>query len=362
MSYVRKLKDGWRGYATYKDKDGKYRNKSAGKFKFKKDAIKKARELETELNTGNIELKEISFADYYLRWYETYKKDGLAPVTSNRYRTFNKVIRDHFKDTMLKDVKRSDYQQFINWYGKNHGLSSVSKLNGAIRACIDCALDDEIITKDFTKRIKLVYNKDNERVVEYLNNDEIQRFKSALVANMDPRSTGRYMILTAIYTGARKSEIQALTWKDIDFMHSTISITKSWDDAKKEFKDTKTATSRRVVPVPRLLLDKLSDLKANKSTMVFKNGLGNIPTSPALKKQINSLLNDANIPEKKNFSFHSLRHVHVAYLISQGVDIYAISKRLGHSDITITLKVYSYLIDEYKAKNDDLIVSKLRAL
>lgn len=66
--------------------------------------------------------------------------------------------------------------------------------------------------------------------------------------------------------------------------------------------------------------------------------------------------------EKQGFHFHSLRHVHVAYLLGQGVDVYAISKRLGHSDITITLNTYSYLIDELKAKNDDLIITKLAAL
>lgn len=66
--------------------------------------------------------------------------------------------------------------------------------------------------------------------------------------------------------------------------------------------------------------------------------------------------------EKQGFHFHSLRHVHVAYLLSKGIDIYAISKRLGHSDITITLRAYSYLIDEYKAKNDSLIIDKLAEL
>ncbi|MCZ0891846.1 tyrosine-type recombinase/integrase [Ligilactobacillus saerimneri] len=360
---IRKEKDGlYRGYVFFYDKNHKRRGKSAGKFKRKKDALDATRDLEKELDTSNINLLEISFADYYQRWYETYKKYGLAEVTSKRYRTFSKAIRDHFKDKMLKDVKRSDYQQFINWYGKNHSLSSVSKLNGAIRACVEYAIDDDIIRKDFTTRVKLVYNKNHERAVEYLNNNELKKFKDALVANINPRSTGRYMILTAIYTGMRKSEIQALTWSDIDFLHSTISITKSWDDTKKEFKDTKTANSRRVVPVPRELLNYLQQLKFNGSTMVFQNALGNIPTSPSLKKQINSILDDAEVPPKNNFSFHSLRHVHVAYLISKGVDIYAISKRLGHSDITITLKVYSYLIDEYKAKNDKQIIRELGAL
>ena len=66
--------------------------------------------------------------------------------------------------------------------------------------------------------------------------------------------------------------------------------------------------------------------------------------------------------KKQGFHFHSLRHVHVAYLLGQGVDVYAISKRLGHANVTITLNTYSYLIDEYKAKNDELIINQLEAL
>lgn len=66
--------------------------------------------------------------------------------------------------------------------------------------------------------------------------------------------------------------------------------------------------------------------------------------------------------KKQGFHFHSLRHVHVAYLLGQGVDVYAISKRLGHSTITTTLNTYSYLIEEYKAKNDTLIINKLAEL
>ena len=61
----------------------------------------------------------------------------------------------------------------------------------------------------------------------------------------------------------------------------------------------------------------------------------------------------------KGFHFHSLRHSHVAYLLSRGIDIYIISKRLGHADVSTTTKVYSYLMDEYKAKNDQQIREEL---
>ncbi len=95
--------------------------------------------------------------------------------------------------------------------------------------------------------------------------------------------------------------------------------------------------------------------------MVFINQYGTIPTSSAVNKTLRDCLSKINI-NKHGFHFHSLRHTHVAYLLSEGIDIYAIAKRLGHSDITTTTRIYSYLIDEFKTQTDDLISSSLDKL
>lgn len=361
MSYTKKVNKGYYGYATYYDKHGKRHVKSAGLFKLKRQAQQAGNDLEKELDQRNMDLQDITLVAYYERWFKLYKQSNITDVTKNRYKVIGKAIHDYFDDTKLVNIRRSDYQGFINWYGANHARDSVTKLNGALRSCVGYAIDDDIITKDFTHNVQLVYDRSRKVNVEYLTTAELARLKDAVVQSLNHLSTSRYMILTAIYTGMRKSEIQALTWKDIDFLHSTISINKSWDEKKKAFKPTKTSSSKRTIKVNRSLLNVIADLKANHSVMVFQNVLGTIPTSNALNKCLRSIMNLAGI-KKQGFHFHSLRHVHVAYLLSKGVDIYAISKRLGHSDITVTLKKYSYFIDEFKAKSDDLIVSKLAEL
>lgn len=53
------------------------------------------------------------------------------------------------------------------------------------------------------------------------------------------------MILTAIYTGARLGEIQALTWSDIK--GDTISVKKSWNETTQEFQPTKNESSIRTI-------------------------------------------------------------------------------------------------------------------
>lgn len=64
----------------------------------------------------------------------------------------------------------------------------------------------------------------------------------------------------------------------------------------------------------------------------------------------------------KNFHFHCLRHSHVAYLLANDVDLYAISKRLGHKDMTITAKTYAYLLEDKREKEENKIVDTLNNL
>lgn len=345
------------------DNQDKRHQKSAGYFDRRKDAVATAERVRDELQEQlNPDLTEITLADYYQRWYQLYKEQGITRITQNRYKVIGNVLTKYFNKKKLKDVRKSDYQAFINWYGADHARDSVNKLNGAVKKMVSFALDDEIIRKDFTSNIQVIANKDRERKVEYLNQKETAVLMDAVKDGLDPDHPVKYMILTALLTGMRKSEIQALTWNDLDFLHSTININKSWDEIEKAFKATKTLSSRRVIPVNRELLKMLASLKANNSTMVFYSPeYDQVPTGNALNKALRLIMHQQAIA-KQGFHFHSLRHVHVAYLLGKGVDVYAISKRLGHSDITITLKTYSYLIDEYKAQNDDLIVKKLQEL
>ena len=193
---------------------------------------------------------------------------------------------------------------------------------------------------------------------------ELKHLISALNDDLRPDNVKPYIVLTAIYTGARFSEILALTWKDVDYLHRTITINKSVDYKYNiGFKPTKNESSNRTIRVNSELLKILAQLKVNRTPLLFAK------TPQSFK---NSFLQDANSYlkstlerigiKKRDYTFHALRHSHVAFLLSQGIDIYAISKRLGHSNMTTTINVYAYLIDEYKHKLDDEIEQKLAQL
>ena len=171
------------------------------------------------------------------------------------------------------------------------------------------------------------------------------------------------MILTAIYTGARLGEIMALSWSDINEPWKTISITKASNyHVDGSDKKTKNESSVRTIRVNQEMIDLLNELRVNHSDKVFRNQEGTVPGSNGVNKVLRHAMKVAGITGKEGFHFHSLRHVHVAYLLSQGVDIYSISQRLGHKDISTTTKDYAYLINEMKAKAEKHVEGILDSL
>jgi len=371
MASIKKVYGKWQARITWHDDNGKRHSKSKNGFPTKKLAIQWADELKSQLNHGIQIEKTITLKGYYDKWVQTYKKPKITSKTLNRYNNVGRVIAKYFKETDIKKITRINYQAFINEYGRNHAQSSVKKLNSIIRSCVKSAILDDYLQKDFTQNVTLTADSSKTLEVEYPNVKEIKAILNATINGMTGRRyTSRYMIVTAIYTGMRKEEIQALTWNDIDFIHHTINIDKAWKETKDKdetvehfkthhFKPTKNKSSIRKIKVNTKLIHLLGELRINApSNLVFIDQFGTIPTSTPLNEKLREIMSELCI-KKKNFHFHSLRHSHVALLLSNGIDIYAISKRLGHNDISTTMNTYAYLIDEYKDKSDKAILKAL---
>lgn len=359
MASYRKLKSGWK-VTVSKRVNGELKQISKNGFATKAEARLWGAQMEADTDTMSD--AAIPFTDYFWSWYETYKAPKLAQLTCDKYMTIHKSLCNWFGKQKLSSITRADYQHYINQFGSCHAKDTVYKYHSVIKACVKSAVLDELIAKNFTDGIELVYNAGRSIDVEYLEIDELKKLTKATATNFDPHYTTRYIIYTAIFTGMRLGEILALTWNDVDFKNHTIDINKSWDYIHHTgFKPVKTSSSKRVIKVNQELLNALGALKLNGYEMVFENQFRTIPSPTAIRKMLLTLLAECNI-HRKNFHFHSLRHTHVAYLLYCGVDLYGISKRLGHSDMTITARKYSYLLSAYSEKLDNQITGALSLL
>lgn len=292
----------------------------------------------------------------------TVPKEGIKKFIASYKKIFGK--------TKVSKITRLLYQNFMNTYGKEHAKDTVYKTNGTIRSCVKDAMGEGIIKINFTNRINLIWNDERTRKIDYLNFKEVQKLKNSLLDGIKPSYISHYMLLTIIYTGMRPGEIRVLTWHDIDFKNHTINISKSWDydnqkiinyDSDDINKATKNRSSTRIIKVDQKLLNILSQLRPNHHERLFIGKDGSIPTSNAVNKVLRKQLAKNKI-NKDGFHFHSLRHTHVAVLLFKGVDLYSISKRLGHSNMSTTANTYAYMLDELKQQSDKQIVNILDEL
>lgn len=340
---------------VYWIEDGKRKSKSKGGFKTKREAQIYANELEN-LKARNFisQNSKTPFPKYFWSWFETYKESSVSERTKLTYKNAFNVLKKHLSGIPIEEMDRRLYRKFIAEFGKDHAKSTVSKFNSLYHACVKDAMYDGDVTKDFIAGTDIVYNRKKTRKIDYLNIEETKKLTNYLTTTLNHNFTAKYMILLAIATGARLGEIQALTWKDINFNFYTIDINKSWNETTKKFQPTKNESSKRIIRVDETTLHFIQDLKQNNHDMVFVNQYNTVPTSSAVNKTLRTCLKELEI-DKPSFHFHSIRHTHVAYLLSKNIDLYIISKRLGHSDISTTSRVYSYLIDEYKNRADNQI-------
>lgn len=345
----------WQTRISYKNHLGEFKIKNKSGFKTKRAAEIYSTSVENDIANGILpDDKKISheFAEYFYTWYQDFKEAKISKRTQQRYLITYHELQNYFGDKQIENITRRDYQKFITDYGKAHAKDTVQKVNSLIRACVRNAIYEDILIKDFTSDVELVYNKDKSRKIEYLNMTESKKLTSYLLEKCNHYFTSNQMILTAIFTGMRLGEIQGLKWENINFNFKTITVNHAYNESTHEDIPTKTKSSIRVIRINSTLVDVLRHLReSSRNNYVFTNQYEAVPTSAAVNKTLRAALKALNI-ERKAFHFHSLRHTHVAYLLACGVDIYPISKRLGHADLGTTTRVYSYLIDEYKAKTD----------
>lgn len=106
------------------------RRKSKGGFTIKRAAVEAAQEIEYQIKNGNFSENDVSLIDYYQKWLDTYKIGKHARVTEVRYNTIKKQLAAYFgSNKKLKDITRTDWQQFINFFLKTRAKETVSKLN-----------------------------------------------------------------------------------------------------------------------------------------------------------------------------------------------------------------------------------------
>lgn len=160
-------------------------------------------------------------------------------------------------------------------------------------------------------------------------------------------------------TGARWGEATALQWRHITAgTPPRVTIRRAWKRGVKGAWRVeglpKTHASHRSFTVPQKLVDKLGDRGAS-SSLVFPNRAGTAITHSNFhqRKWIRAC-EDAGVMDPRP-RIHDLRGFYASQMLAAGVPIHVVSRRLGHDDITTTVRTYAHLtLEAQHAGLDDM--------
>lgn len=300
--------------------------------------------------------------EYAVLWYNTFKKDKGAIETQNMYKNcINTHISPALGHLKVKDISGTQAQKLLNKITSSKSLAH--KVRITLNQIFKQAIADRLITFNPVDSTNIIAQDDPKR--EFLN--PVQRH---LMLSILKDHRAYPLAFTILYTGMRRGEALALLWKDIDFEHNEIRVTKAteYDHSKPKQRDTKTKRGVRDIPMTQELSSFLKKYQKNalKSLYVFPGHAG----GPMGKSELSRIWKGAQKKVKRWFkknpdmkeyefslTFRSLRHTFCTGLFDAGIDELSAAEIMGH-DVLIMRKVYTHIQDARKKKN----VAKLETL
>lgn len=295
--------------------------------------------------------QNILLGEWAESWFELERSND-SPKTKEMYKN---LVFTHIKPGLghirLRELKKSDIQGLINqkWNHPRICTQIVMCLNQILNA----AIDENYLYRNVCKKIKKPrYNRTPQRA---LSDDE----KYALF-HADFTCEQRAFLLILFYCGLRREEVLALNKSNIDLKNNTLTITNAvtYDDNIPILKDPKTFNSYRELYIPLQLQETLKAYLPNVKDYLFVMKKPNLKLTDPVQQRLMSkssynkywrqLIKKMNstLPEERhieNLSSRIFRYNYATMLYYSGVDIKEAQQRMGHSDVKLTLDIYTAL-------------------
>lgn len=336
----------------------------------KKDAEKVKTQLLAELHQGTlIEPSKLTLQEYLREWMKTYVEPNLSPTTNDGYRVnIEKHIIPNIGHIRLQELSPLHLQRLYKDKLNNGrvdgkgGLSakSIIYIHRNIREALDHALRMQLIPRNVADLVTLPKAKPFKSEVY----DEEQIKSLVLVA----KGTDMELpVALAAALGLRRGELLGLRWENVDLEKRTISVYDNLVPTSNGniTKAPKSENSRRTIDISEGLVPILKKhrlMQAERKLMlgpgycggghVCCQGDGQHWAPSYFSKKFADFLKRHKLP---HIRLHDLRHSNATLMLKYGVPAKVASQRLGHSNIGITLDLYSHVMSDMQKDAADKI-------
>jgi len=343
----------------------------------KADAKLKLAELVTAHAKGAyVDASKLTVAEHVAARIDQWLASGVTSArTSERYvELLNNQLAPHIGSKLLQKLKVADIEAWhstLRVSGRKDGKGGVSSLT--IKHCH--ALLAKAL-KDAGKHDLVARNVAVDQGTPKVQSKEVKILSSDQIRHLLAKLAGHKMnapVIVAIFCGVRRGELLGLHWHDVDFDTKSLHIRTSLDETKAggiKLKPPKTKAGIRDIALPDIVVGALREYrkalleqrlalglgKPDGAAFVFAD-LDDGPRSPRIFSAEWSTL--ARSIGLGGIGLHRLRHTHASQLIASGLDVVIVSKRLGHSNPAVTLRIYAHMFAARDDKAADAINAAL---
>lgn len=288
----------------------------------------------------------------YGEWLGEWLESTVKPTVKERtYEMYDRIVRRQIAPRLgaydLGELTPTVLQNFTAELTEKYAANTVNGVVAVLQNSLERACRIGLSQRQFAGSIKRP--KTAEKQVECFSVREQKEIEAYILQSRKDKLFG---ILLCLYTGLRIGELLALEWSDVDLDKALLSVTKAsrdcWQNGKyvKKTDTPKTATSNRVIPLPKQLLGALKAVrKRSKSNMLICGKGGAELSVRSYQRTFELLLKKLKIPHK---GFHALRHTFATRALECGMDVKTLSEILGHKNPTVTLNRYTHSLLEHK--------------
>ena len=305
-----------------------------------------------------LKTNRIRFETVYDEWLEQYKLTVKSSTLNKTKEYFKNHILPSIGDYFIDAIKLKHVQKAVNdWSEKVVKFREISGY--ASKVFEHSKRTGKIKDNPFDLVVYPIGKKSEKNDDNYYNKHELKKFLQLAEQDMSKLWYTYFRLLA--FTGMRKSEALALTWKDIDFKQSFVSITKTLtvgDGNIVSVGEPKTGASKRLIHLDKRTMDDLRSWRMEQNHLMSNLGFKTLNREQLVfstlsnkhfplsnpNHRLDSLIKKHNL---KKISVHGFRHTHCSMMFEAGATIPEVQKRLGHTDIKVTMNIYNH-VSQYK--------------
>lgn len=340
-------------------------------FETKKQAQRACSQLLAEFDADtwasqeNDSTDSLTFKELINLWLETVYKDSVVEstyiVTEN---IINNHVLPHFGNTVVAELTPLKCQQLALKMHHKRALSIVKRVlrYAVVMEIISVNPAEYVTVKSVEKQTKIrrLSQENVDTLLEHLNSlpDEYHLERTKVLI---------YLLMS---NGLRISEALALTWSDIHFNDSTITIDKTFSKVKggTKISKPKTLASDAILPASDFILKALKRFRVYqkkkrlavglnvKADLIFSQLDGSKISYEIASRQVRAIFNECGIDYHGT---HTFRHTFASILLDEGEDLKVVQEVMRHSDISLTANLYGKLALKTKRRAVDEMALKM---